>query len=204
MKKSKTSIRLLATASVVVVSLGCIIGCGNDETTDSPTELQPIPLISPENTWARLNLALIDQDTDDWLGVISAGFKYVPDPVALDQHAGALTNWDYSAEQEFMMALCSSGMELGVNLLCNDSVPPDQPSASVTWEEVEYSIVVSGDNWSNPAVYRGFATLEFRLEGNFWYLLEWRDLRGGRASWDASVELPTAGALRAVFAGDRK
>jgi hypothetical protein len=41
--------------------------------------------------------------------------------------------------------------------------------------------------------------LDFRLEGNFWHLVRWEDVRGGTAPWNTNVILPTLGELRGAF-----
>ncbi len=76
---------------------------------------------------------------------------------------------------------------------------PEPVGTLVSWDSVEYSVIVQGPDGASPVEYRGVANLVFRFEGNFWYLDRWEDLHGGVASWNSEVIMPTFGELRAVF-----
>ncbi len=59
-------------------------------------------------------------------------------------------------------------------------------------------LVVTNKADGSTVRYRGKCDVIFRLEGNFWYIYEWRDLQG-ESDPDTGQLLNTMGVLRGTF-----
>ena len=79
-------------------------------------------------------------------------------------------------------------------------VPPDT-GTEVEWENVIYFVTVTNNVGNSVTKYRGSAIITFRLEGNFWYVYQWRDLQG-ESDPVSGQPLPTMGVLRGNFASN--
>ena len=62
-----------------------------------------------------------------------------------------------------------------------------------------YDVTVTSGVDNSSIRYRGSAIITFTLEGNFWYITEWRDQQG-ESDPDTDQLLSTLGVLRGNFA----
>lgn len=175
-------------------------GCGDGGSGDHGGLIGPREA-TPDHAWQSLQQSLNGRDADGWAGALALTFEYVPDPASAAGFPGAFTSWDRQIEIAFVQALFAAGVELDAELVANGSVCPSPSGTTVTWPGVEYSVVVAGSDGASPVTYRGVADLEFGLDGSFWYLARWVDLRGAPAPWNEDVLCPTLGELRAVYRG---
>jgi hypothetical protein len=157
---------------------------------------------SPEETWQYMARALSEQRVAGWTSSLSSSFEYVPDSVSDAKYPGALSSWGEAAEAAFVQAVADADLEITADLNVLNLACPVSDGSALAWPEVEYSVVVSGAGGASPITYRGVVALEFELQGSFWYLSRWTDLRGAPAPWNEDVVCPTLGELRAVYRGE--
>jgi hypothetical protein len=187
-------------ALFVVVAGACGLGgCGNDGPSDHQGIIGVYGAGTPDQAWQYVQQSLNGHVVAGWENSMAATFEYVPDPVSAAEFPNAFASWDREVEAAFARALFAADVDIDADLIVNDSVCPTTAGGTVTWPNVEYSVVVSGRGDASPITYRGFADLEFSLEGNFWYLMRWADLRGAPAPWNEGIICPTFGELRAVY-----
>lgn len=154
---------------------------------------------TPEQTWQVVQGSLNDHRVSGWTNTIGSVFGYVPDPVSEAKFPDAWASWGRAEELAFLQSLFAADLEFDARLNVNGARCPAPQGSTVTWSAVEYSIVVADVNGENPVTYRGVADIEFALEGSFWYLNRWADLRGAAAPWNENVVCPTLGELRAAY-----
>ncbi len=182
---------------VFVFSIFC--GCGDDNPGSIPqNEINP-GTGSPESAWRSLQWSINNRDLNSWAEVLDNEFSYSPDPVTDSKFPNVFAGWTISNEVVFAGLLVHEQLAMSADLVQEDFDIPEPVGDTVLWESVEYRFQVSGSDNSSPVEYSGIANLRFRKNGEFWYLLSWSDLQGGRARWNPSVVLPTLGELRAVF-----
>jgi hypothetical protein len=179
-----------------------VSGCG-DDTGDTHTGTIGDPASgSPELTWDSMARSLNNQRATGWINALADSFEYVPDPVADAEYPGALSSWGRADEVAFVQAALSADLEITASFNALDVPCPASSGSVFVWPSVEYSVVVAGAAGANPVTYRGVAELEFELQGSFWYLSRWTDLRGAPAPWNGDIMCPTLGELRAVYRGE--
>jgi hypothetical protein len=154
---------------------------------------------TPAQTWQAIQRSLNEHRVNSWTNSIGPTFEYLPDPVSEAKYPGLLSAWGRDEELTFAQALFSADLDFDAELVVNDSQCPIAQGGTLSWPGVEYAAVVAGVNGESPVTYRGIADLEFELDGQFWYLSRWEDLRGASAPWNANVVCPTLGELRAVY-----
>lgn len=187
------------TLLVVVIGTCCLGGCSDDNSGDHPFTVPGGEAGTPVQTWQVIQQSLNDHRVNSWTGSIGATFEYLPDPVSEAKYPGSFSQWGLDEELAFARALFSADLDFDAQLVVNDSQCPAMQGSTHSWPGVEYSVVVAGVNGDSPVTYRGVADLEFELEGRFWYLTRWADLRGAAAPWNANVVCPTLGELRAAY-----
>lgn len=186
--------------SFLFIAVLGLVGCSEDSAV-SPTQQPVLPIRTlPSSAWHGIQWSFDQNDPVGWEDMISPSFVYTPDPTSQAKFPNTFDSWGQAAELNFVGVLFSAGLEFNASMLSGGYVPPTPSGSEVVWGGVEYSVQVQGETTSCPVVYRGVANLEFRIEGNFWYLTSWTDIRGAAASWNSEVILPTLGELRAVFA----
>lgn len=184
---------------VVLVGICCLAGCSDDVSRDHPGIIGAIGARTPDQAWQSIEQSLNAHSVDGWENAIATNFEYVPDPASAAEFPDAYTSWRRDVELAFAEALFAADIEIDADLVVNGAICPASSGGTVTWPNVEYSVVVAGHGDASPVTYRGFANLEFGLEGNFWYLTRWVDLQGAPAPWNENVICPTLGELRAVY-----
>lgn len=191
----------IAALLVTIAILVSAVGCTEDDANRHTGLIGDPEFGSPELTWQYMARALSEQNAAGWTNSLSDSFEYVPDSVSDARYPGALSSWGHSDEAAFALAVTAGSLELAADLNVLDLPCPAGEGGSLAWPAVEYSVVVSGAGGANPLTYRGVAALEFSLQGSFWYLSRWTDLRGAPAPWNEDVVCPTLGELRAVYRG---
>ena len=174
-------------------------GCSDDNPA-VPATVDPMPIaIAPQFAWEKVQWSLNNHDSKGWTESVGLDFQYTPDPASEERYPGAFDAWGREAELGFVHNLFAGEVAFRAQMAPSDFKPPNPSSSIASWDSVEYWVRVEGVGGTSPVEYRGVAALEFRLEGNFWYLHRWVDLHGGTAEWNPAVVLPTLGELRAVY-----
>lgn len=200
--KANSSRYALVLTLVVFLGTGILVGgCGSDDPVTSAQESgQPLPVRStPQNSWYHFQWSADQENSDGWIQAIGSSFEYVPDATSLARYPQAFDSWDRETELEFVQALFAANLEFDARMNDVGYQAPNPAGATVSWESYEYSLQVGGAGRVCPVLYCGVANLDFRLEGNFWQLVRWEDVRGGTAPWNSNVILPTLGELRGAF-----
>ncbi len=192
----------VATIFVLALTVCWVCGCSDDEEEQSPVAHVGLDPMSPEDTWARIQFALNEQEPAHWTAVIGQQFMYVPDSICASRHPGVFDYWGAEKESSFVAALFEAPLLLEAKLLADEFVIPPPSGTVVVWESVEYSVQVAAADGSDPTTYRGVADLTFAMVGIEWNLVRWVDLYGGAASWNPDLVLPTLGELRAQYGGE--
>jgi hypothetical protein len=188
-------LRLLV-AFAVALGMG---GCSDDGSSDHLGIIGAREAVTPEQTWQSIQVSVNGRAVAGWENALGATFEYVPDQVSAQAFPGAFDSWNRDVEIAFAQALFAADVEIDADLIVNGASCPASSGGTVTWPNVEYAIVIAGPGDASPVTYRGFADLEFGLEGNVWYLTRWVDLQGAPAPWNEGVICPTLGELRAVY-----
>ncbi len=192
-----------ALALVLAAALlpGCFFSPRDPESPDTGEEVPYLPQTSSANVWGNLGTSLNATHAPGWEDNISLNeFRYIPDTGAEGEFPdGTFLNWNRERETAFINNLYNAGVTI-VAVIRNPEfqVPPDSGS-EVIWEEVIYDLKVTSTVDGSTTRYRGQANIIFRLEGNFWYVYEWRDLQGENDP-DSGQPLSTMGVLRGNFA----
>ena len=184
---------------VVLVGICCLAGCSDDGSRDHPGIIRGPGVRTPDQAWRAIEESLKAQRGGGWENAIATTFEYLPDPASAAAFPDAFASWDRDVEIAFARELFAADVEIDADLVVNGATCPASSGGAVTWPNVEYSVVVAGRGDASPVTYRGFADLEFGLEGSFWYLTRWVDLQGAPAPWNEGVICPTLGELRAVY-----
>ncbi len=190
----------LPTAIVLVAAVGLLGGCLFEPRPAEPPETGTIvryqDQITPENTWDNLETSLEASHAPGWEAAISSNsFLYIPDSAAENQSPGAFTDWGRDRELTFINALYNSEVDITARMRNFEfTVPPSSGGISI-WENVIYDVTVTSRIDNRSLRYRGSAIITFTLEGNFWYITEWRDQQG-ESDPDTEQLFPTMGVLR--------
>jgi len=176
------------------------LGCSENSTT--PVENGGdyfLPAISPRNVWESVQNSINSSEKLGWEEALSPSFSYVPDPVSSSLHPETFDSWGPDSEIAFISKLFSGDFVLSSQLRNPGFEIPPPTGTEVSWNSVEYWVQVERSGDPVPTTFAGVANIEFRLEGNFWYIISWTDLSGAAAPWSPGVVLPTLGELRAVL-----
>ena len=156
--------------------------------------------ISSVNVWGNLEKSLGASHAPGWEDNVSqVEFIYIPDTDAEAQFPGVFVGWDRAREVSFINNFYNSDVTISAQMINDDFVVPPDTGTEVEWENVIYDVTVTSNADGSTTRYRGSAIITFRLEGNFWYIYQWRDQQG-ESDPDTGQLLPTMGVLRGTFA----
>jgi len=187
----------------LILTSGLVNGCILEpREPEPPTTGEAVPYFdktSTANVWANLEKSLEATHAPGWEDNISQDtFIYVPDSDAESQFPGVFIGWDRAKEVAFINNFYNSDVTITAQLLDDDFVVPPDAGTQVEWENVIYDLTVTENAGGSSIRYRGSAIITFRLEGNFWYIYQWRDQQG-ESDPDTQQLLPTMGVLRGTF-----
>ncbi len=154
---------------------------------------------SSANVWANMGTSLEATHAPGWEDNISLDtFIYIPDTETENQYPGVFVNWDREREVSFINNLFNSDVKITAQMRDDDFVVPPDAGTEMEWENVIYDVTVTSNIDQSVTRYRGSAIITFRLEGNFWYIYQWRDQQGESDPGSGTL-LPTMGVLRATI-----
>jgi hypothetical protein len=158
---------------------------------------------SSNNVWANLGKSLEATNAPGWEDNISLDqFTYIPDSATETQFPpGTFVGWDRDREVNFISSFYNSDVSISVQMKNDEFVVPPDTGLEVEWENVIYFLTVTSNVGNSVTKYRGSAIITFKLEGNFWYISQWRDQQG-ESDPDTGQLLPTMGVLRGNFASN--
>lgn len=192
------AIMLTLWAGVWLSLSGCLF---EPRTPDPPSTGQDIPYLartSPANVWDNLQTSLNFNDSFGWEENVHPDFTYIPDSEADNQFPGLFAGWDKEKELNFINSFYSTGSTNIAQLRNPDFVVPDPTGDESRWEGVIYYLRVQEAGNQSETRFRGSAIINFRLEGNFWYVYSWED-QVGESDPESGQILPTMGVLRGTF-----
>lgn len=199
-RRSTVACSLAGLLACSLAGAGCLLQPREAEPPQTGDIVVYLEQIDPANTWDNLQTSAEATHAPGWEGAISqTSFVYIPDSAAEAQFPGVFDNWSREREIAFINALYNSDVTI-VATMRNPGfvVPPSSGSVSV-WENVIYDLRVTSGVDGSSVRYRGSAIITFTLEGNFWYISEWRDQQG-ESDPDTNQLLSTLGVLRGNFA----
>jgi len=186
--------------TAVVLLSGCLFSPRKPEPPGTGVEIVYLPRSSPANVWTNLQKSLEASHAPGWEDNISQmEFLYIPDDEARDQFPdGTFLGWDRPREVTFINSFYNSGVSIVAKMSEDGFVFPPPSGSEITIEDIVYDLVVTNKADGSTVRYRGKCDVIFRLEGNFWYIYEWRDLQG-ESDPDSGQLLNTMGVLRGTF-----
>jgi len=187
-------------AGATVLLSGCIFTPRVPEPPGAGVQIDYLPQSSPANVWANLGKSLEASHAPGWEANISQDeFSYIPDDAARDQFPpDTFVGWDRDREINFINGFYNSGVSI-IALMVEDGFSFPPPSGSeMTVENIVYYLTVTNDADGSQVRYRGQCDVIFRLEANFWYIYQWRDLQG-ESDPITGQPLSTMGVLRGSF-----
>jgi hypothetical protein len=205
--KGSTSLRLggrLLTAAFLAlgtVSLaGCLFSPREPEPPGTGVQIDYLPRSSPANVWANLGKSLEATHAPGWEDNISQlEFVYFPDDDARDMFPpDTFIGWDRPREVNFINNFYNSGVSIVAKMSEDGFIFPSPSGSEMTVEDIIYDVEVTNDQDGSVVRYRGKCDVIFRLEANFWYIYEWRDLQG-ESDPNSGQLLSTMGVLRGTF-----
>jgi len=187
-------------AMLMVVGMLCISGCIFD--TRDPElpgiSVQYVDASDPGNVVFNLEQALIELDPGGFQNMLSPDFRYEPDSGTLSNYPTVdWDNWGYDEEVAFINSFLSNVD--GVTAKLNLEIVEGDESGTGTEALVRYISSASVQEGGGEVKYRSLTTMEFRIEGTFWFLVRWFDEQG-ETDPDTSSLLPTLGQRRGAFA----
>lgn len=179
---------------------GCLFAPRDAEPPQTGDIVRYLEQLSPADAWDNLQTSAEASHSPGWEAAISQlSFRYFPDSAAENQYPGAFADWGRDKEIAFINAFYNSDVDITARMRNLDfAVPPTSGNISI-WEGVIYDLTVVSRIDASTVRYRGSAIITFSLEGNFWYISEWRDQQG-ESDPGTNQLLPTLGVLRANFA----
>ena len=185
--------------STVLLS-GCLFTPREPEPPGTGVEIDYLPRSSPANVWSNLEKSLFATHAPGWEDNISLiEFRYIPDDEARDQFPpNTFVDWDRAREVTFINNFYNSNVTNIAKMSEDGYVFPPAAGNEMTVEDIIYDLKVINDVDGSEVRYRGKCDVIFRLEGNFWYIYEWRDLQG-ESDPDTGTLLNTMGVLRGTF-----
>jgi hypothetical protein len=190
---------VLLLAGAVLLS-GCLFGPRAPEPPGTGVQIDYLPKSTPANVWANIQKSLEASHAPGWADNISQiEFRYIPDDEARASFpAGTFDGWDRSREISFIEGFYNSGVTITARMVQTGFVFPPPSGNEMTIEDIIYDLVVTNDVDGSVVRYRGSCDVIFRLEANFWYIYEWRDLQGESDPISGQL-LNTMGVLRGTF-----
>jgi len=209
MKRGRSDIWLLVggnlwgaacAASVVILLSGCLFTPREPEPPGTGIQIDYLPKSEPGNVWANLGKSLVALHAPGWEDNISLiEFRYIPDDEARDQFPPeTFIGWDRDREVTFINRFYNSGVSIIAKMSEDSFVFPPASGSEMTVEDIVYDLRVIDNQDGSQVRYRGKCDVIFRLEANFWYIYEWRDLQG-ESDPDTGQLLNTMGVLRGTF-----
>ncbi len=195
----KPCLMALLLAGTVLLS-GCLFSPREPETPGVGVQIEYLPRSSPANVWANLEKSLTASHSPGWEDNISQiEFSYIPDDEARDLFdPGTFVGWDRPREVTYINNFYNSGVSIVAKMVQSGFIFPPPSSNEMTIEDIIYDLVVTNDADGSVIRYRGKCDVIFRLEANFWYIYEWRDLQGESDPGSGQL-LNTMGVLRGTF-----
>jgi hypothetical protein len=191
---------LLPLGVLLLAAGGCLFEPREAAPPATGTAVDYFDKISSANVWANLEKSLEATHAPGWEDNISQQqFIYIPDSDAEAQFPGVFVGWNREKEIGFINNFYNSDVSISARMRDSDFVVPPDTGAEVEWENVIYDVTVTSNLDGSVTRYRGSAIITFRLEGNFWYVYQWRDQQG-ESDPDTGQLLPTMGVLRGTFA----
>ena len=195
----KLGFSVCAVAAVTFLS-GCLFSPREPEPPGTGIQIDYLPKSSPANVWANLGKSMAALHAPGWEDNISQiEFRYIPDDEARDQFPPeTFVGWDRDREITFINRFYNSGAKIVAKMSEDSFAFPAPSGGEMTVEDIVYDLVVTDDQDGSQVRYRGKCDVIFRLEANFWYIYEWRDLQG-ESDPDTGQLLNTMGVLRGTF-----
>jgi hypothetical protein len=192
--------RTLAAVLALVGAGGCLFAPREAEPPETGTIVRYLEQIIPANSWDNLETSAEASHAPGWEDAISPSlFRYIPDSTTENQYPGVFVDWGREREIAFINALYNSDVTIVARMRNIEFVVPPSSGSISVWENVIYDMAVTSGVPPSTVRYRGSAIITFSLEGNFWYISEWRDQQG-ESDPDSGQLLSTLGVLRANFA----
>ncbi len=187
-------------AVTVFLLSGCLFSPREPETPGTGVQIDYLAKSSPANVWANLEKSLQAVHSPGWVDNISqTEFRYIPDDEARDQFPpNTFDGWDQARESTFINNFYNSGVSVVAKMSEVGFTFPAPSGGEMTVEDIVYDLLVTNDQDGSQVRYRGKCDVIFRLEANFWYIYEWRDLQG-ESDPDTGQLLNTMGVLRGTF-----
>jgi hypothetical protein len=182
-----------------LAAAGCLFVPRDAEPPETGNIVRYQEQISPAAAWDNLETSIEATHAPGWEGAISPDFHYIPDSAAESQFPGVFTDWNRDKELAFINRFYNSGVTISARMRNLEFVVPPSSGSESIWENVIYDLTVTGAGGGSSVRYRGSAIITFALEGNFWYITEWRDQQG-ESDPDTQQLLSTLGVLRGNFA----
>ena len=179
---------------------GCLFSPREPEQPGTGVQIDYLPKSTPPNVWANLEKSLVATHAPGWEDNISqTEFRYIPDDEARAQFPdGFFNGWDRPREITYINNFYNSGVSIIAQMTQAGFVFPPPSGNEMTIEDIIYDLVVTNDADGSIVRYRGKCDVIFRLEANFWYIYEWRDLQGESDPGSGQL-LNTMGVLRGTF-----
>ncbi len=193
----------IATVLILLLACGLLSGCFFEPRVpalpSTGTTVRYLDKIASGNVWDNLEISLEASHAPGWEDNISLeNFIYIPDTEAEAQFPGIFTGWDRAREVSFINAFYNSDVSISAQIRNDEFTVPPDAGTQMEWENVIYDVTVTNNADQSVTRYRGSAIITFRLEGNFWYIYQWRDQQG-ESDPNTGQLLPTMGVLRGTF-----
>lgn len=176
MKTWQQTRNTLAAAVVGLVLLpagGCLFEPREAEPPRAGQQIEYLVQRDAANVWANIETALEAQDVAGWQAQLSPDFTATD--VSDDTGAWAGLTWDYDREVAFATAFFTQVTAIQADMRDTD-FSVEQPTGQGDWDIIYRITVTEADG--STTTYRARATITFKLEGNFWYILTWTDVQG--------------------------
>ncbi len=195
----KLGLAVLLLTGLVLLS-GCLFTPREPEKPGTGVQIDYLPKSAPANVWANLEKSLEASHAPGWEDNISLiEFRYIPDDEARDLFPpDTFIGWDRPREVTYINNFYNSGVSIVAQMVQTGFVFPPASGNEMTIEDIIYDLVVTNDADGSVVRYRGKCDVIFRLEANFWYIYEWRDLQGESDPGSGQL-LNTMGVLRGTF-----
>ncbi len=179
---------------------GCLFSPREPEPPGTGIEVDYLPRSTPANVWANLEKSLFSTHAPGWEDNISQiEFLYIPDDDSRDMFPPpTFVDWDRAREVTFINNFYNSDVKIVAKMREDSFVFPPPSGNEMTVEDIIYDLTVTNTVDGSVVRYRGKCDVIFRLEANFWYIYEWRDLQGESDPGSGQL-LNTMGVLRGTF-----
>jgi len=191
----------LAAAVLALAAGGCLFEPRDAEPPATGQQIDYLPRTAPANVWENCRLSLVNRDVTGWDNAIYETFQYIPDSDTRSAFPAVdWDNWGRAQEIAFITSLYNNVTAIAADLRDEEISTPEGSGNFAEWDII-YLVEVT-DQTGSVTKYRGRATLQFELQGSYWYLTYWRDENGESDPDNPDVQLPTMGVLRANFAAN--